>query len=152
MKTGALRANRNARLLAVVVLIPAINQSGIASTESALTKERNIGHHFTSSLTRGRCPLISIYSARVTTPLYYQQGTQCDPFVTRPSQKTQYRSDKELMTSPQNPNSCERRRRTYSSSSARHLDVDIDACRAPASDHHRHRNQEDQQPSCWRFS
>ena len=146
MKTGARRANRDPRLLAIVVLIPAINQSGVAATESTFTKERNIGHHFTSSLTRGNSPVISINSAKVTTPLYSQQGTQCDPLVTRPSQKTQYRSDKELMTSPQNPNSCERRRRRHSSNSARHLDVDIDACRSPASDHRRHRNQEDRQP------
>ena len=48
MKTGALRANRNARLLAIVVLIPAINQSGIAAAKSTLTKERNIAHDCTS--------------------------------------------------------------------------------------------------------
>jgi hypothetical protein len=48
MKTGARRANRDPRLLAVVVLIPAINQSGIAATESAFTKEGNIAHDFTS--------------------------------------------------------------------------------------------------------
>ena len=48
MKTGARRANRNARLLAIVVLIPAINQSGAAATERAFTKERNIAHDLTS--------------------------------------------------------------------------------------------------------
>ena len=46
MKIGALRANRHMIGLTVVVLIPAINQSGILSTHCALTKERNMIHLF----------------------------------------------------------------------------------------------------------
>jgi hypothetical protein len=48
MDICAVRADGNTFLLAVVISIPAINQSGAAATDCTFTKERNIAHDLTS--------------------------------------------------------------------------------------------------------
>lgn len=48
MNICTVRANRNTFLIAIVISIPAINQSGSSATNCTFTKERNMAHDFTS--------------------------------------------------------------------------------------------------------